>query len=359
MSFEIVYTSSQQGLQPGSRGFCSVAATTGIPRQLMERLESLSGYQHQHPTGSKLNPVNFCCQSVRIQEETFVVLSRVADAGPDFSGRSNKIAHHLALTSDEVRSMNCSPTSLLSDPTFWFTKWSRSPEWLPANRLPGPVQSGGIAANAWKTALGDAGWSAVVARSVENDFEPVFAIVPDGCNALGMVHEALQHLSIRMQWRVSFSTYFTRSSGGDCHWRFLRDGMAEATAVRNRPVGIVIDVNSRLSGVDQKRSNRSSREIDSSDESEDVSNEQPEEQEAFDRRPVTRSQMRRREAGARSRQARLAAKNPRDRRSEREIPQERHTPDPKTKKLDRRWIVTGLFGVVALIAFVVWLIWPK
>ncbi len=332
-----------------------MAATTGIPRQLMERLESLSGYQHQHPTGSKLNPVNFCCQSVRVQQETFVVLSRVADAGPDFSGRSNKIAHHLALTLDEVRSMTCSPTALLSDPKFWITKWSRAPEWLPANRRPSPVQSEAIPANAWKSAFGEAGWSAVVAGSVENDFEPVFVIAPDGCNVLGMVHEALQHLSTRIQWKVSFSTYFTRSSGGDCHWRFLRDGMPEATAVRNRPVGIVIDVNSRLSAADQKRLNR--RKTESTDESEDVSAEPADEQEAFDRRPVTRSQMRRREAGARSRQARLAAKNPRDRRSEREIPQERHSPRPKGKKLKTWWIVSGLLGGVAVIALVVWLIW--
>ena len=90
-----------------------------------------------------------------------------------------------------------------------------------------------------------------------------------------------------------------------------------------------------------------------------VSNEQPEGQEGFDRRPVTRSQMRRREAGARSRQARLAAKNPRERRSEREIPQDRHSPIPKAKKLKTWWIVTGLFVVIAVISIVVGLIWLK
>ncbi len=117
----------------------------------------------------------------------------------------------------------------------------------------------------------------------------------------------------------------------------------------------MIDVNSRLSAADQKRLNR--RKTESTDESEDVSAEPADEQEAFDRRPVTRSQMRRREAGARSRQARLAAKNPRDRRSEREIPQERHSPRPKGKKLKTWWIVSGLLGGVAVIALVVWLIW--
>ena len=59
-------------------------------------------------------------------------------------------------------------------------------------------------------------------ESVANDFEPVFAIVPEGCNSLGLVHEALQQLHPRMHWKVSFSTYFARSSGAECHWRFLR-----------------------------------------------------------------------------------------------------------------------------------------
>lgn len=352
MSFEIVYTSSQRGLYAGARGFCTVAATTGIPRQLQEKLESLSGYHHLHTPGSKQNAVNFCCQAVRIQQETYVVLSRVADAGTDFSGRSNKIAHHLALSLNEVRSTNCPPTTLLADENFWYTKWSREPEWLPVNRMPTPVPSDGIPCNTWKKTFGDAGWAGIVARSVANDFEPVFAIVPEGCNALGLVHEALQLLPSRMHWKVSFSTYFTRSSGADCHWRFLRDGMEEATAVRNRPVGIVIHSNSRIDPLDQDSYIKAAR----SGDSRTVRKPAPaEEEDSFDRRPVTQSQLRRREAGARARQARLAAKVRPGPRSERDVLPEPQSAKPTGSRFRKWWITAGVLCVSVLTVFVVWL----
>ena len=287
MSFEIVYTSCLRGLNAGATGFCTVAATTGIPRQLQEKLESLSGYQHLHTPGSKKNAVNFCCQAVRIQQETWVVLSRIADAGTDFSGRSNKIAHHLALSLSDVRSTHCPPTALLADESFWYTKWTREPEWLPVNRMPTPVPSDSSSCNTWKKTYGDAGWAGIVARSVENDFEPVFAIVPEGCNALGLVQEALQQLPPRMHWKVSFSTYFTRSSGTDCHWRFLRDGMEEATAVRNRPVGIVIHSSSRIDPRDQDSYVKAARSGESRAARKPATAEQSEEEGSFDRRPVT------------------------------------------------------------------------
>ncbi len=355
MSFEIVYTSSQRGLNSGATGFCTVAATTGIPRLLQEKLESLSGYQHQHKPGSNRNAVSFCCQAVRVQQETYVVLSRVADAGTDFSGRSNKIAHHLALSLNEVRSANCSPTMLLADEKFWYTKWSREPEWLPVDRMPKPVPSDRISGNMWKKTFGDAGWAGIVARSVANDFEPVFAIIPETCNALGLVHEALQQLPLRMHWKVSFSTYFTRSSGADCHWRFLRDGMEEAKAVRNRPVGIVIDSNSRIDPRDQDSYVKAAR----SGESRSVQNpeaaEESEEEESFDRRPVTRSQLRRREAGARARQQRVGGRVRAERRSENDVMPGAESPKPAGNRLVKWWIAAGALCLSIACGYVVWL----
>lgn len=359
MSFEIVYTSSLRGLNGGDRGFCTVAATTGIPRQLLEKLESLSGYRHLHSPGSKRNAVNFCCQTVRIQQEPYFVLSRVADAGPDFSGRSNKIAHHLALSLSEVRSTSVLPTALLADPNFWYKEWTGEPRWLPANRMPTPVKSNEMPGGAWKKAFGDAGWAGVVARSVENDFEPVFAIVPEGCNALGLVNEALLLLPPRMQWKVSFSTFFTRTSGGECHWRFLRDGMEEATAVRNRPVGIVIDSKSRIDDLEDDDYVTAARSGDPALVRGKSAAEKPETGESFAHRPMTESQRRRREAGARARQARLGAKARPESRSDRDV-----APVAKSKKAtgDKRrkwWITAGVLLVTVLSLFVGWLVFWK
>ena len=49
MSQEIIYTSAPQGLKPGSRGFCTVVSTSGMAKNLAERLESRSGYRHAYP----------------------------------------------------------------------------------------------------------------------------------------------------------------------------------------------------------------------------------------------------------------------------------------------------------------------
>ena len=309
MSYEIVYTSSLKGLNGADRGFCTVAATTAIPRLLLEKLESISGYRHLHSPGSKRNAVNFCYQIVRIQQESYFVLSRIADAGTDFSARSNKIAHHLALSLDEVRSLSVPPTALLSDRSFWYTKWSGEPDWLPANRMPTPVNSGNVRCDTWKKTFGDAGWAGVVARSVANDFEPVFVIVPEGCNALGLVSEALHLVPQRTQWKVSFSTYFTRSSGGDCHWRILQEGTDEATAVRNRPMGVVIDSKSRIDEVEQDAWVTAARAGKPPSAPEPAGQASSETEEKFVRRPVTQSQLRRRQAGARAKQARLGVKS--------------------------------------------------
>lgn len=359
MSFEIVYTSSQKGLNGGGQGFCTVAATTGIPRQLLEKLESLSGYRHLHSPGSKRNAVNFCFQTVQIKEEPYFVLSRIADAGADFSGRSNKIAHHLALSLKEVRSTRFPPTALLADSKFWYTKWSGEPQWLPADRMPAPLASDKMPRGTWKKTLGDAGWAGVVARSVENDFEPVFVILPEGCDALGLVNESLQLLPAKMHWKVSFSTFFTRTTGAECHWRFLRDGMEEATAVRNRPVGVVIDSKSRIDRLDADEYVAAARSgatvavegASAADESEA--------EESFDRRPATQSQKRRREAGEKARQARLAAKaRPEPRRARRKVSGPEST-TPTGAGMRKWWIMGGVLLVLVVSVVVGWLIFSK
>ena len=62
MSQELVYTSAPQGIKPGSYGFCTVAYSRGMSANLMQQLESLSGYRHLYPPqdpNAALNPVAF------------------------------------------------------------------------------------------------------------------------------------------------------------------------------------------------------------------------------------------------------------------------------------------------------------
>lgn len=51
MTIELLYTSAAQGLKQGSRGFCTVVCTAGLPINLAQRLEALSGYRHRYQPG--------------------------------------------------------------------------------------------------------------------------------------------------------------------------------------------------------------------------------------------------------------------------------------------------------------------
>ena len=84
MSHELLYTSAEHGLKPGSYGFCTVMATDGLSKALQDRLESLSGYEHPFAVTdvrASLNPVNYSYLIVTVANQRLHLLSRIADAG--------------------------------------------------------------------------------------------------------------------------------------------------------------------------------------------------------------------------------------------------------------------------------------
>lgn len=240
MSFEVVYTSAPRGLHEGTSGFCTVACTKGIPRTLLKKLESLSGYSHAHPAGSGKNPVNFAHSIVSVQQKVYHVLSRIADAGPDHTGRSNKIAHHLAIPADKARAIRGGPLALLRDRRFWFKEWNRKPTELPANRMPTAAQVRGGDFGAWEDVFGDAGWAGMLGAAAKDKPKPVMVIVPSAEDSLELLGEAMQLVAPAKRWKVGFSTYYAQTAG-ECHWRFVVDGTESARKARARSAALVID----------------------------------------------------------------------------------------------------------------------
>lgn len=241
MSFEVVYTSAPRGLHEGASGFCTVACTTGIPRTLLKKLESLSGYSHAHPAGSGKNPVNFSHCIVSVQKQVYHVLSRIADAGPDHTGRSNKIAHHLAIPAEEARRMRGGPLALLHDRRFWFTEWNRKPTKLPADRMPKAAGPRVDDFGTWEDVFGDAGCAGLLGLAAKDKPKPVCVIVPSADDSLELLGEAMQLVAPNKRWQVGFSTYFTQAAGDTCHWRFMLDGTDAARKARARSAALVVD----------------------------------------------------------------------------------------------------------------------
>ena len=118
MAFELVYTSASQGLRLGSIGFCTVARHENMPDGLVLDLEKLSGFDL--PPG--IENVQAIYSFLTIERPTgkyWVFCRKRVCEIPDYSGRSNYIAHHLVLDEEEVERLSShkghalTPTSIL------------------------------------------------------------------------------------------------------------------------------------------------------------------------------------------------------------------------------------------------------
>lgn len=249
MSHEIIYTSAPRGLKAGARGFCTVAATSGMSQPLADRLESLSGYRHAfaaHDPQARLNPVNYSHVVITVGGRKHHVLSRVADAGLDYTQRSNKFAHHVALEVHELTSAG--PAWTMQQPDFFETSFSGEPRLLGAGRRPGSGEARPAVCMHWQKTIGDAGWGGVLAETVlAQPQKPVYLIFQPGQDLLPLVAEALALVPPERRWQATYSTYFTRLPPGiECQWRFLLAESDEATAVSRQPHALVIDLRGPL-----------------------------------------------------------------------------------------------------------------
>ena len=245
---ELIYTSAPKGLKPGSHGFCTVLSTAGMAQTTAERLEALSGYRHAfplHDARAVLNPVNYSHVTLRLGGRPTHVLSRIADAGQDYSGRSNKLAHHIAL--DQTQSFSCGPARLLQDPAVVCSAWDGSVRTFAPRRLPMPPLPKTIALTAWNQAAGDHGWAGWIAEQLLQG-AIVHVVFKPGTPNLELVREVIDLVPAAQKWDITFSTYFTRLPAGvECQLRFVLDDTPEAISLRHDARAKVVDLTQPLS----------------------------------------------------------------------------------------------------------------
>ncbi|MCL4191087.1 MAG: hypothetical protein KJZ87_05035 [Thermoguttaceae bacterium] len=249
MSQELLYTSAPRGLKPGSRGFCTVMSTQGMPLNLAERLESLSGYRHVFTPPDRnaaYNPVVHSHFRITIGGQQFFILSRIADAGLDYSQRTNKIAHHVALLPHELPAGG--PAWLMTQPGFMERSWQGEPRLLPAGRPVPKGNTGPAACRAWQAIAGDAGWGGVLAEGALTDpRRTIYLIFRPGTDVLALIAESLALVPPENRWNVSFSTYCAAIPPGvECQWRGVVEGSPEAKAARQAAAAMVLDLTGPL-----------------------------------------------------------------------------------------------------------------
>jgi len=232
MAKQLVFTSVPNGLRPGARGFCTVAASRDMSPPLISKLESLSGYTHAFdPSGrdADRNPIAWSYLRVRVGGQTHRVLSRRSTAGSDYTGRSNTIAHHLVLDPDE--GSGTTPDAILRQPGLFLDAWEGEPQYLDEVRLDGaPVRP--RPCRTWQRAFGDAGYAGLLLRQCHASPRlPAYIIYPEGIDPLALLAEAAAIAPAAMDaWSLPFSTYYTGNlPDADCRLRLAPCGR------RNRP----------------------------------------------------------------------------------------------------------------------------
>ena len=249
MPHELLHTSALRGLHLGTDGYCTVGETEGIPKTLSEKLEQLSSYRHRVKRKSPdpiNNPIAFSHRLAAVGGQRYHIVSRIADAGFDHTNRTNYLAHHIALAESEL--VEGGPALLCQQSGLFQTEWGedRKPQKLPARRLPrgdAPARK----CKLWERLAGDAGWAGVLAGTYAGR-NPVTIVYEPGQEVIDLLAEALAIVPANQRWRVSFSTYFTPSSGSDCLWRFVPTGSPEAQEAIEKPRGVVLRLDEPMSG---------------------------------------------------------------------------------------------------------------
>ncbi|MFQ3670337.1 MAG: hypothetical protein SNJ84_02640 [Verrucomicrobiia bacterium] len=128
MAWQLIFTSAPRGLLPGRTGLVTVARHRELDEGLVTRLERWSVYDRAR-FGTGPGPEVFALRRWERGGVAVYVLTRMVDAGADYSGRANHVAHHLIVGSEEVAKAR-EPTEVALGWEGWLNRWEGGPRWL-------------------------------------------------------------------------------------------------------------------------------------------------------------------------------------------------------------------------------------
>ena len=251
MAYELIYTSAPSGLAQGSSGFCVVACTKGMNLRLTRQLEAMSAYKPLYPhyaDNAWDNPVSHSHCTFDGNGTRQHILSRICFNGVDYTGRSNKLASHLVLSTQEAATAAAGPASLfLQDGLFKDASWEINVEHFVQQLTIPKTQVSSVKCSTWEELTGDAGWGGFLAQSyLENPNKRVYISYQPSQQdkIIHLINEALNLLPEDKRWEVSFNTYFvTLPAGVNCLWRACPADSEAMISARRSPLNIVSELN--------------------------------------------------------------------------------------------------------------------
>ncbi|NQW99068.1 hypothetical protein HQ447_00310 [bacterium] len=207
MAFQLVYTSAAKLLDAGRSGYGTVARSKSLTPLVVSTIERVS--QFANLRGLDRSRVIFVHRRITAGSNRFHILTRIVDAGADYTGRTNHLAHHLVVSQQEAAqaaALGITPADILGQFP-WLDRWDGSARFLEAAEdVPlEPFRAAGrdAAGKSWAAITGNRAHS----RLLSGDTAPRAAvlILPETADTLQVVAEALAGFGPQ-SWSRSFTT---------------------------------------------------------------------------------------------------------------------------------------------------------
>jgi hypothetical protein len=255
MGWQLIFTSAPRTLSAGQSGYGTVARSQDLRDALVQRLEQLSYYSLTALPGHSAAPPVVCAYRVLdLRGTKYHILTRIQDAGLDFTSRTNHLAHHLVFAPAELPAL-ASPPLIFQHWGGWRTDWREEPRWLEHGdwadwaQVPRAVP---VRAPTWQRVTGDAGRAAaLLERPLING---CFVVGEPGGAAqlLALFAESLQLLDPVGQapaklWQHPFTTCLQAEDNPlDFCWRGCLPGTPACVAAqRSSPALVIVPANVR------------------------------------------------------------------------------------------------------------------
>ena len=203
MAWQLIYTSAPRLLEAGRTGFGTVARHPAINGTLASAVERFS--QFARLPGHDPRRIVHAYRLLTVGAGTYHVLSCLQDAGSDYTGRTNHIAHHLIAEPREIRALasaGLTPADVLLAMA-WRTSWSEGPRYFDSAEEVGLSSFPASASHAWAALTGNPA-SADILWSREA-LKGCYLIMPPDIQVLELFREALQRDQAHA-WQTRFTT---------------------------------------------------------------------------------------------------------------------------------------------------------
>ena len=172
----------------------------------------------------------FSHRTISFGGETWHILTRMADAGVDYTNRNNYIAHHLVVSDAEATGFKANPAEILAQWNGWISKWDGDPRFIdePAG-LSDIGNKNTLPAANWEKIFGNPAKAALLGKAGVQ----ISAATSDARTLLDLFSESLLlNINPLDAWDTTFTTSFSASeNSANFLWRAVTSGEDSSSVI--------------------------------------------------------------------------------------------------------------------------------